>query len=74
MCSSLNIEPVSLTTELRTALRELENRPIQHRLPSEEAKSLLELGLAELSCGHLTLTPAGHRTLTLLRNGHDPER
>jgi hypothetical protein len=40
--------------------------PVRDRLPTTHATKLLKLGLAELSCGRIELTPMGRRAILKL--------
>ena len=57
-----------LSSGERSALKELGYDPLRREIPPRDSLRLLELGLAELSCGRLVLTQAGRVALAKIRD------
>lgn len=57
-----------LSADERLALEALGYDPPRRSVPSQQAFRLLQLGLAELSCGRLVLTAAGITARAVLRD------
>lgn len=66
MADSTQVTPASRAADLRNVLEQLKNRLLRRAITDDEAKRLLAHGLAELSCGRLTLTSSGQRALAEL--------
>ena len=62
----------NLSSEERDALRALSRNSRQARNSTKLALRLLSLGLAELSCGRLALTPAGRSVLASVPASRTP--
>lgn len=67
MCRKVDELQATLTPEERGAIAELGRLPKDGGVPFPMAERLMDLGLAELSCGGLDLTVAGRQVLDSMR-------
>ena len=55
-----------LTMSERGSLSYIGSGPVRDRVPTHHATKLFQLGLAEVSCGRVELTPMGRRAVRAL--------